>query len=68
MTERAYIINGERVTKDEYNRAKFDRFLLTVPKGSKYRMKTRAAEVGAKSLNAYIVSLIEADMGQLSEE
>lgn len=63
MADRAYILNGERVTKDEYNKAKFDRFLLTVPKGEKDKIKAHAQSKGM-SLNAYIVTLIERDMGQ----
>ena len=67
MAQGAYILNGERVTKDEYNRAKFDRFLVTVQKGVRDKIKVHAQESG-KSLNAYIIGLIEADMGKLSEE
>lgn len=67
MVKKEYIINGERVTKDEYNKTKFDRFLLTVQKGGREKIKAHAQEKG-KSLNAYIVGLIEADMGKLSED
>ena len=67
MAQGAYILNGERATKDEYNRAKFDRFLVTVQKGERDKIKEHAKEAG-KSLNAYIIGLIEADMGKLSEE
>ena len=39
-----------------------ERIIVMVNKGQKEQIKARAKEVGAKSLNAYIVSLIEADM------
>lgn len=64
MADKSYIIDGERVTKDEYNKAKFDRFLLTTPKGGKDKIKAHAQSKGM-SLNAYIVALIEKDMGKL---
>lgn len=41
-----------------------ERIIVMVNKGQKEQIKARAKEVGAKSLNAYIVSLIEADMGK----
>ena len=41
-----------------------ERIIVMVNKGQKEQIKARAKEVGAKSLNAYIVSLIETDMGK----
>ena len=66
MNNKAYIVDGKRVTKDEYNRTKFDRFLLTVPKGEKDKIKAHAQTKGM-SLNAYIVGLIEKEMGSRPE-
>ena len=64
MENKPYILNGERVSRDEYNKTRFDRFLLTTPKGGKDKIKAHAQEQGM-SLNAYIVGLIEKDMGPL---
>ena len=47
---------------------KLDRIAFYVDKGGKEKIKARAAETGAGSINAYIVSLIEEDMGKLSDE
>lgn len=47
--------------------AKLDRGVFYVPKGGLEKIKAHAMESG-KSLNAYIIGLIEADMGKLSEE
>lgn len=46
--------------------AKLDRGVFYVPKGALDKIKKYAQESG-KSLNAYIIGLIEADMGKLSE-
>ena len=46
----------------KYESANYDKVLLRLPKGSREDIKIRAEQVGAKSLNAYIVGLIEADM------
>lgn len=46
----------------KYESANYDKVLLRLSKGSRDKIKARAEQVGAKSLNAYIVSLIEADM------
>ena len=56
-----YIINGEKVGRDGYNKVKYDRFLLTVPQGGKKIIKDYAGSKG-KSLNGYIVDLIQEDM------
>lgn len=47
---------------------KLDRVIFYLKKGGRDKIKARAAEIGAPSVNAYIVSLIEADMGKLTEE
>lgn len=46
---------------------KLDRGVFYVPKGGLERIKAHATKTG-KSLNAYILGLIEADMGKLAEE
>lgn len=47
--------------------AKLDRGVFYVQKGNLEKIKAHAKDNG-KSLNAYIVGLIEADMGKLSED
>lgn len=44
--------------------AKLDQYTLRIPGGSKDKIKAHAQEKGM-SLNAYIVKLIEQDMGPL---
>lgn len=47
--------------------AKLDRGVFYVQKGNLEKIKAHAKDNG-KSLNAYIVGLIEADMGKLSKD
>jgi len=48
-------------SKDRYLKEKVDRFQITVPKGEKATIQDFAKSQG-KSLNAYVVELIKADM------
>lgn len=48
-------------TKDRYLREKVETFLVRVPKGEKEQIQAFAKAKG-KSLNAYVVDLIRADM------
>ena len=56
-----YIIDGKRVSRDGYNKHKYDRFLLTVKQGQQEKIE-EYAEILGKSRNSYIVGLIEEDM------
>ncbi len=47
--------------QNEYNRKHYDRVLLTLPAGEKQKVKDRAKMLGMP-VNAYIRSLIEADL------
>ena len=49
--------------KDKYLSEKVETFLVRVPKGQKAKIQAFAKSQG-KSLNAYVIELIEADMGQ----
>lgn len=49
--------------KDKYLSEKVETFLVRVPKGQKATIQAFAKSQG-KSLNAYVIELIEADMGQ----
>lgn len=46
---------------------KLDHYTIRFPGGTKQKIMQHAKDKG-KSLNAYIVGLIEADMGKLSED
>lgn len=46
----------------KYNAKAYDRIEIKVPKGEKEKIKAHAESLGM-SLNAYIVGLIERDMG-----
>ena len=64
------VINMAKQAHLERNKrymAKLDRGVFYVQKGNLEKIKAHAKENG-KSLNAYIVGLIEADMGKLSGE
>lgn len=50
-------------TKDRYLKEKVETFLVRVPKGDKERIQDYAKSKG-KSLNAYVLDLIRADMGE----
>lgn len=60
MASRAHLEGNKR------HQEKLDRIVFYVEKGGKEKIKDRVKEVGAKSINAYIVSLIEADTGKLN--
>lgn len=51
--EKPYILNGERISKDEYNSLKFDSYLLRFPKGQKAAIQAHADMCG-ESLNGFI--------------
>ena len=54
--------------RNRWQKENQERVIVMVGKGQKEKIKSRARETGAGSLNAYISGLIEADMGKLSEE
>lgn len=53
--------------RNRWQKENQERIIVMVAKGRKDKIKAHAQEQGM-SLNAYIVSLIEADMGKLSED
>ena len=48
---------------NEYNRKKYDRILLSVPKGLKEKIKS-AAESDGKTMTAYILAAVEKEISQ----
>jgi predicted HicB family RNase H-like nuclease len=62
MKEKPYIINGERVSLEEYRKTKFEDLRIRVRIGQRDIIKAHAEKKGM-SLNSYINALIAADMG-----
>ena len=56
-----YIIDGNRVSRDEYNKNKLDSILLRVPKGKKEIIKSYAESKG-ESVNGFINRIIDKEM------
>ena len=48
-----YIINGERVSADQYNKIKYEDLRIRVPKGRKSEVKAHA-EAHSESVNGFI--------------
>lgn len=44
--------------KNDFQKEKYDRIIVNVPKGEKQVINKKAAELGYKSLNSFIVDLI----------
>jgi len=59
--KKPYIIDGVRLTKDEYNNIKFDTFLTRVPKGKKEILQAHAAK-NNEALNAFVNRAIDEAM------
>ena len=53
-----YIINGQRVTHDEYAKIKYEDLRIRVPKGRKEEIQAYALAQG-ESLNGYVTKAIE---------
>lgn len=58
MAPNSYIINGERVSVDQYNKEKYEDLRVRVPKGRKVEIKF-CAEAQGKSVNAFVVEAID---------
>lgn len=61
MSPNNYIVNGERVSADEYNKAKYEDLRVRVPKGKKEIIKTHV-EAHSESVNAFINRAIDETM------
>ena len=51
--KRPYIINGERVTLEEYRKTKYEDLRIRVPKGKKEKIKKHVESTG-ESLNTFV--------------
>ena len=56
--KKPYIIDGQRVTLEEYRKTKYEDLRVRVPKGKKEEIKKFVASTG-KSLNAFINEAID---------
>lgn len=56
--------NASNKAKAKYNSKAYDQFLITVPKGYKDRITQAAADLGYKSRNDFLVSLIRERIGE----
>lgn len=61
MSPNNYILGGERVSADEYNKAKYEDLRVRVPKGKKEIVSTHAAAHG-ESVNGFINRAIDDTM------
>ena len=61
MSPNKYIVNGERVTADQYNKEKYEDLRVRVPKGKKEILQAYVKEHG-KSLNGFINEAIDEKM------
>ncbi len=48
----------------KYNEKAYDRLYVTVPKGKKAEIESRAKETGHDSINSYVNNLIAKDIGR----
>lgn len=48
--------------KNDFQKEKYDRIIVNVPKGQKENIEKASKEAGYKSLNAYVVSAIDEKM------
>lgn len=56
--KKPYIIDGQRVTLEEYRKTKYEDLRVRVPKGKKEEIKAFVAKTG-KSLNSFINEAID---------
>lgn len=61
MAPNNYIINGEKVSADIYNKEKYEDLRVRVPKGKKETIQQHAQAQG-KSLNGFINEAIDEKM------
>lgn len=59
--KKTYIINGERVTLEEYRKTKYEDLRIRVPKGKKEIIKKHIASTG-ESLNTFVNIAIDEKM------
>jgi len=61
--EKPYIVNEERMTREEYRKTKVDQFLTRVPIGQKEVIKAHAAAMG-EPLNVFVNRAITEQMAR----
>ena len=59
--EKTYIVDGKRVSHDEYTKTRYEDLRIRVPKGKKAIIQAHA-ETQGESLNAYVCGAVDARM------
>ena len=59
--KKPYIINGERVTLEEYRKTKYEDLRIRVPKGKKEIIKSHVESTG-ESVNTFVNKAIDEKM------
>ena len=67
MAPNSYIINGERVSADRYNKEKYEDLRVRVPKGRKAEIKAQA-EAHGQSINAFVTEAIDEKLKRDAEQ
>lgn len=67
MAPNNYILNGERVSADKYNKEKYEDLRVRVPKGKKEMIQAHA-ESQNKSLNSFVNEAIDEKMQRDKEK
>lgn len=60
-SEKPYIVDGQRVSHDEYTKTKYEDLRIRVPIGRKQEIQAHAASLG-ESLNGYVTKAIDERM------
>lgn len=50
--------------KNDFQKEKYDRIIVNVPKGQKEVISIKAKEIGYKSLNSFVVDAIHEKLGE----
>lgn len=61
MAPNSYIVNGERVSADQYNKTKYEDLRVRIPKGTKGIVQAHA-EAQKESVNAFVCRAISETM------
>ncbi len=67
MAPNNYILNGKRISADQYNKEKYEDLRVRVPKGKKNAIKSHAQAQG-KSVNSFINEAIDEKMQRDNEK
>jgi predicted HicB family RNase H-like nuclease len=66
-SRKPYVVDGERLSHDEYVKTRYEDLRIRVPKGRKAAIQA-AAEAAGESVNAYISAAVDERMGREGKE